>query len=383
MRNTSAVLLFLASGFLFPQEHALLAATVLQNCFAGPTPYSIQYRYELPNSENTPGNVVENNEHQVGELTTMEANCACTGNLKSNTPIMLLTAAGSPLSAGISGYGFLTERVDLDVTGYGNAIDSPDGSGLAELKINQYPTGPGNRPMTIESFKSTEDTESVCSDSTRPTGSTTIKRQFRWNVIIMRLYIKKPILGEEVIPTQVVVQNFACLYFGSGGGCDASSAVPVSTISLSGAITAPLSCVINAGSTIEVELGSIVSSQFYAKGLPPGGYTLKDVNISYHCDSPAIDNSNKIRLTLNADQGVSDPDERLIAKMLDRDDVGVRLFDENHKGVALDSSVDFAVPLDSDGNGKIRLKAAPVSTTSRRPEPGKFEGNVTVKMDLR
>ncbi len=383
MQNKFVLAIASAVGLLFPGTHAMAAATVLQNCFAGPMSYSINYSYELPANENIFAGTVDHHKHLVGELMAMEANCECPGNLKANTPIQELSVAGSPLPAGVSGYGYLTDRIDIDVSGYSDAINSPDGSGLAELKINQYPTSPSNRASTLESIKSTEDSTSVCSDSTRPAGGVSTKRQFRWNVIVMKLYIKKPILGEEIIPLTPVVQNFACLSFGSGAGCDETNASPVSTISLSGSLTAPLSCVINAGSTIEVELGNIVSSQFLAKGLPPGGYTLKDVDISYHCSDPAVPNNSKIRLSLSADQGVSDDDNRYIAKMLNRDDIGVRLFDGNHKGVVLDGTADFSVPLDNDGNGSIHLKAVPVSTTRGRPEPGKFEGNVTVKMDLR
>jgi len=41
------------------------------------------------------------------------------------------------------------------------------------------------------------------------------------------------------------------------------------------------------------------------------------------------------------------------------------------------------VTMDEQGNGSVKIKAAPVSTTNATPAPGKFEGNVTVKMDLR
>jgi type 1 fimbria pilin len=385
MLNKSILIIILASCALFPATHAQAAtATVLQNCFSGPMPYTINYGYEIPSGENIVGRVIDDHQHLTGDPTVMEANCTCPGNIRSTSVVTELTAAGSPLAAGVSGYGYLTEHVDVDVSGYSEAINSPSGSDLMELKINEYPTSPSNRANRSEiNFNTTEESASVCSDSTRPEGGSSTKRQFRWNVISMKLYIKKPILGEEVIPMQTVVENFACLSFGSGAGCNSSNAVPVSTISLSGSITAPLSCTINAGSTIEVEMGNIVSSQFVAQGQPPGGYTLKNVDIDYHCDAAAVNNSSKIRLSLTADQGVSDTDNRVIAKMLNRDDIGVRMFDERSKSVLMDGTADFDVPLDSDGNGSIHLKAAPVSTTNKKPEPGKFEGNVTIKMDLR
>lgn len=230
-------------------------------------------------------------------------------------------------------------------------------------------------------IKPTEGTSDVCSDLTRPSGVSSPKRGFKWNVIGLTLYVKKAILGEELIPSTIAVQNYACLSFGNY--CSTSDVQQVSNIRIEGKITAPLSCTINAGSTIEVELGNIVASQFIAQGQPPASYTLKDVDISYHCDDPAASQTGKIKFSLSADQGVASGSNNLIANMLDRDDIGVRMFDQNNNDVVLDGSLDLPVTLDTQGNGQISMKAAPVSTTSKRPKPGKFEGNVTVKMELR
>ena len=59
------------------------------------------------------------------------------------------------------------------------------------------------------------------------------------------------------------------------------------------------------------------------------------------------------------------------------------MYDENNQNVALDGTYAFPVTMDEQGNGVIKIQAAPVSTTDTTPEPGRFEGNVTVKMDLR
>lgn len=126
-----------------------------------------------------------------------------------------------------------------------------------------------------------------------------------------------------------------------------------------------------------------MSKQFVTRGQPPEGYALKNVDISYHCDGNAVGNTDRIKLTLSADQGVVDSSDPLIAKMLGRDDLGVRIFSEDNQNVALDGTFEFPVTMDEQGNGAVRIKAAPVSTTSATPAPGEFEGNVTVKMDLR
>ena len=362
---------------------ARASITVLHNCFSTQGNYTTNYTQSLEPSDNTAGKHLDVTDHLIANGAPLIANCDCPGNFSATSTVYELSAAGSPLTAGVSGFGYLTQSLDVDVSGYSDAIESPDGSGLFGLAIDSYPTTQsGMKSKQEPKLQSSEGEQDVCSDASRPTNAASTKRQFMWNVMAMTFYIKKPILGEEVIPSTQVVQNYVCLYFGSGS-CDSSNLQLVSNIWLSGSLTAPLSCTINAGGTIEVDLGNIVNSQFVSPGLPPAGYTLKNVDISYHCDDPAIGNSDKIKLTLSADQGVATGSSGMIAKMLGRDDIGVRMYGEDQENISLDGSVALPVNIDEQGNGVLHFTAAPVSTQSKRPDPGKFEGNVTVKMDLR
>ncbi|MFU0888954.1 fimbrial protein [Kluyvera sichuanensis] len=127
----------------------------------------------------------------------------------------------------------------------------------------------------------------------------------------------------------------------------------------------------------------MVNSQFVSPGQPPQSFTLKNVDIAYHCDGPAVGNDDKIKITFSADQGVVDGSQSYIAKLVGRSDLGIRMYDDASQNVVLDGTATFPVTLDEQGNGSIKMKAAPVSTTSSRPEPGSFEGNITVQMDLR
>lgn len=81
-------------------------------------------------------------------------------------------------------------------------------------------------------------------------------------------------------------------------------------------------------------------------------------------------NSDRIKLTLTADQGVVDSSMPYIAKLLDRDDLGVRIYDENSQNVALDGTYEFPVMMDGQGNGRVKIQAAPVGTTDIPPCPG-------------
>ncbi|WP_318370656.1 fimbrial protein [Enterobacter sp.] len=361
------------------------ATTVLHNCFDAPETYSIQHTQALsPQGDITGSEIISEPSHLVGESTFMVANCDCPGNLYDTTPIYELTAAGSPLPPGHApGFGYLTENLDIEVAGYTDAIFSPSGDGLTKLVITDYPSTMDTLSARVQNWNFTEAESSICRSGTGPAPAPgPAKRQFKWNVIAATFYIKKPILGEETFPPTLVIQNYACLYFGSGS-CNKTEAEHVSDIWLSGTLSAPLSCTINAGNTIEVELGQIASTQFVTPGAPPAGYALKDVDISYHCDNPASSNSQKIKMTFTADLGVSEGSQGLVAKLVDRDDLGVRLYDEGGGNVRLDGTAEFPVTLDEQGNGQVKMKAAPVSTTVRRPAPGSFDGNVTVRMDIR
>ncbi|SQA65167.1 fimbrial protein [Yokenella regensburgei] len=375
-RPLSGVLLLLVAG--------ATQASALSGCFSGPADYTVNYAADWTASDDVAGKTYGDNNHLLGSGPAfIEANCSCPSEMKASDTVFETTWAGSPLATGVAGYGQLTDKLDIDITGYSDSADAPDGNNLFSLNINAYPTDLTSMSKVPESkLNTTEGSASVCSDATRPDSKQTSKRRFNWNVIRATFYIKKPLLGVETIPPMIVAQNYSCLAL-DGSSCTTADATLVSNIWLTGTITVPLSCTINAGSTIEVELGNIVSSQFIAQGQPPAGYTLKDVDITWHCDNPAIGNSDKIKMTLTADQGVADSGSGYIAKMLNRDDVGVRMYDANSSNISLDGQVSLPIGVDDQGNGALHLQAAPVATTEKRPEPGKFEGNVTLKMDLR
>jgi len=376
---------FIPLAFLLAGAPALTtqAATIFPNCFQSIADYQEDFTYEVASTNNYIGHTMLFS-HIIATGQPITASCDCPSTLKSTTKIYTATHAGSPLAAGHApSYGFLTNSVDIDVTGYTDAINSPTGGGLFALNINSYPSMDVSQ-MNSDSggISSQEQTATVCNDQTRPT-STTTKRQFKWNVINANLYLTHSILGEEIIPPTLVVQNYACVSDSTITRCPAGAAQQVSNIWFGGKISAPLSCIINAGSTIEVQLGSVAKPAFATQGQPPQGFTLKDVDISYHCDNPAASNEGKIKMTLTADQGVSDSGTALIARMIGRDDVGVRMYDTHGNDVVLDGSIDLPITLDGQGNGTVKMQAAPVSTTSTPPQPGKYEGNITVKMDIR
>ncbi|WP_221740483.1 fimbrial protein [Citrobacter farmeri] len=376
-RRTFIVARILATMLFFSHSFCH-AAFVLKNCFPNRVNYAIDWSYDLSPADNAQGKLVSAGV-LVGNGPPLSADCECTAAISGSSVISDVIYVTSPLQTGsTAGYGYLTSHLDLDIDVYTNTDGATSISSLIQVSINSYPT---TSPISkVESQKIAESDGSVCRAGTQPVPGTPA-RQFSWNAINARLYIKSPILGVETIPPTLVAQVAVCLY--NTTGCTASASYPAASLYLSGTISAPLSCTINAGSTIEVDLGNLVSTNFVHKGSPPDGFALKAVDINFHCDSAAVSNSDKIKLTLSADQGVSDGESGLIAKMVDRDDIGVRMYDSNSHDVRLDGTAEFPVVLDSRGNGSIKMQAAPVSTTANPPKGGKFEGNVTVKMDIK
>ena len=160
-----------AAGLCLMASATAQAATILRDCFTAPQYYSVTFSNEINANDNTANNIVKFDEHIVGNGVEMAANCTCPGNVFESTAIMELTLAGSPLNAGIAGYGYLTENIDIDVAGYSDAVNSLDGTGLIQISINQYPTPVSSMGKVIESMKPTEGSASSFSFNP-PIGST-------------------------------------------------------------------------------------------------------------------------------------------------------------------------------------------------------------------
>ncbi|MEX3022578.1 fimbrial protein [Kluyvera sp. STS39-E] len=366
-------------------------ATILTNCFAaGIQRYDILLNDDIESANNTAGNIIGPAGNVDSPIVAtggaaVEASCKCPPNVISTTNIYEYQWVGSPLATGVSvggvNYGFLTENLDVHVEGVYQAANHSDDISGVRIPITEYPTVTRNRAQSGQKKPSAYN---VCHDM--PVGVTVAQNTYKWSVISAKMYIKKPILGVATIPQTIVVQYYESICYTNTTGCataDFQYATHVADVYLGGTLSAPLSCTINAGSTIEVDLGNIVSSQFVTRGQPPSGYALKAVDISYHCDGNAVGKSDKIKLTLTADQGVVDNSNALIAKLIGRDDLGVRVYTEDSQNVQLDGTYEFPVTVDESGDGTVHIQAAPVSTTAARPTAGKFEGNVTVKMDLK
>lgn len=370
--TTLNLLLLLMCAFTAPKSDA--AATFYSNCFSTKGVVNAVLNYDVNASDNHADSTITALTSYEVPADAHPAQCGTCPGVASNTKEKIYSYKSTPLPLGsIPKYGKLTDKIDIKITAYTDTVAGGSNQSLIETYPLLTPTTSMPEPDNNEA------TQTLCAKN--PVASSP-QRQFNWNKLSASLHIASPILGVETIPNQILMETSVCIYYGTGS-CTFANATLASTMYISGAISAPLSCTINAGSVINVDFNTLPSMNFTAKGEPPVGFALRDVDITFHCDNAAVSNSDKIKLTLSSDQGVSDTGTALIAKMIGRDDIGVRMYDSNSNGVPLDGSVSFPITLDSSGNGHIKMSAAPVATTNAKPTPGKFEGNVTVKMDIR
>ncbi|MGL5699289.1 MAG: hypothetical protein ACRCYL_08540, partial [Kluyvera sp.] len=217
------------AGLILVSGMGVCTATPLQNCFDSPGIYMLHINQELDPANNNTGKTYDAG-HMVAAGESITASCDCPSNMPitgSRANVYAIAFAGSPLPQGVlPGYGSLTETLDVKLSGYTDAINSPEGTGLTRIDISRYPTGiPDMNKITDSHGTSKEEQLSVCSQETRSVNASAIPRRFQWNVISADFYLKKPVFGEETFSPQPVVENYACLYYGSYAG-DSGCSVP-------------------------------------------------------------------------------------------------------------------------------------------------------------
>lgn len=96
---------------------------------------------------------------------------------------------------------------------------------------------------------------------------------------LLWLYITKPFVGAIQIGNTKVIDLYSTTKPGS------YSSLPMSSVWVSGQITVPQNCEVNAGQIITVDFGKIWSGDFATKGQKPNGYIAKDIKASMKCNN--------------------------------------------------------------------------------------------------
>lgn len=184
------------------------------------------------------------------------------------------------------------------------------------------------------------------------------------------VYVTKDFIGTMAIPP-ATMDVYGSTTPNSFGGS------PLTQITVQGSATVYLTCTINAGTILTVDLGSLYSSDFNTQGQMPSGYTPKTFNVSTQCNSTSASGY----MTLSV-QAVSDAHVNTAIQSTNPD-VAVVLTDNTGTPLTpndMNSKVQFM--LESGQPGNVTLKAYPISTTGNTPAEGAFTALAYLRIDV-
>lgn len=185
----------------------------------------------------------------------------------------------------------------------------------------------------------------------------------------LSLYIKKPFVGVVNISNVKIIDIYASRFSGSFGG------QPISSVYMTGSVTVPQSCTINAGQIVTVDFGSFMSGEFKNKGQMPTGYTPKTISVPIKCNG--MDANASLTLRFQADASADEP----AAIKTSNSDVGVQITDDSGKVIEPNSGL-IPFQLDDNLQATVTFHAAPISTTGNAPAEGTFSATAYIRVDF-
>ena len=184
------------------------------------------------------------------------------------------------------------------------------------------------------------------------------------------LYFTRPFVGQVVIPNTKILDLYGTKVSGSYGG------MPMSSIYMSGSVTVPQSCNINAGQVINVNFGNIMSNDIKTKGDIANGFTPKVVNMTLACSN--ISDGVVVSLSFSGEPSDGDP----TALKTDNNAIGVRVRDANDNIVP---PVNGRLPVTFDypsQSGTSSMTLAPMNVTGNAPTVGQFNAVATINAEI-
>ncbi|MBW2853100.1 fimbrial protein, partial [Escherichia coli] len=189
------------------------------------------------------------------------------------------------------------------------------------------------------------------------------------------LKILQPFVGSVVIPPMALARLFECYNIPAGDSCT-TTGTPVLVYYLSGTINSLGSCSVNAGETIEVDLGDVFAANFRVVGHKPLGARTAELAIPVRCNTGNAGLVN-VNLSLTATTDPSYPQ----AIKTSRPGVGVVVTDSQNNIISpAGGTLPLSIPDDADSIA--RMNVYPVSTTGVPPETGRFEATATVRINF-
>ncbi|EBD6709302.1 fimbrial protein, partial [Salmonella enterica] len=207
-------------------------------------------------------------------------------------------------------------------------------------------------------------------------GDAEMKSMTAGNKGTVRIYITHPLVGEISIPQTTIMNLYLSKTPGSSGDNIPPSIPPIAHVTMSGTITVPQSCSINAGQVIEVRLPDIEGKDIRHLGdSPQNSHVTTQVNFT--CSNVA-DGTN-LSMSLN---GETDPHNPEYLKT-DNENLGIRISDKYDKTIVPGGSAELPIEDYADCRGSTEFTAAPVNTTGHVPHTGEYQATATLEIQIR
>ncbi|POP42000.1 fimbrial protein StiH [Superficieibacter electus] len=192
----------------------------------------------------------------------------------------------------------------------------------------------------------------------------------------VRIYITHPLVGRITIPTTTIMNLYLSKVPVSSGDNIPPAVPPLAHVTMSGTITVPQSCSINAGQIIDVRLPDIIGKDIRNLGdSPQESHVTTQVNFT--CSNVA-DGTN-LSMSLN---GENDPNNNEYLKTTNPD-LGIRISDKNNTTIVPNGDAELPINNYHDGAGTTQFTAAPVNTTGHIPHTGEYQATATLEMQIR
>lgn len=182
--------------------------------------------------------------------------------------------------------------------------------------------------------------------------------------------IKRPFVGITTIASIPIFYLYA-----NQGGAGLGTGTPIAVGYLSGTVTVPQSCELNAGQIIAIDFGSVSTGAFKTVGQIAEGVTPVSRNIGIQCKG--IEAQTSLSLRVQAD---TVKDNMIVS---DNADIGFIITDSDNNPLtpnALSSVIPFV--LDDAASANVRIGAYPVSVTGQTPKVGLATGKGYLRVDF-
>ncbi|MGL4726518.1 MAG: fimbrial protein [Scandinavium sp.] len=194
------------------------------------------------------------------------------------------------------------------------------------------------------------------------------------SMLRVTLRIKKSFIGSSYLASTYVGSTYWTI-----GDVAAPSHGSIAAVDMyiSGSVTVPQNCTVNAGTQIVVPLGDIFSGDFTTAGDKAKNYTPKTFNVPVECNS--VNAYAQLSLRVQGTPSSSQPQ----ALETGNPDVGIVIADSDGKVLAPnDATTSTHFTLDASSKANVSLQTYPISTTGKAPGEGTFSSLALLRVDF-